>query len=213
MTRTGTTVTADKRKGMVRLFKGADQILHFAWKERSKSELELDLMLFPGDAEVFMLPRPPATGRCFAMRFKSSNGIHFFWLQDPKEDKDEQLMKDMNKHLGNAEASTSEPAPAPAPTGSSEAAAPEADDDDELAAALAMSMEGMSTPAASDAAPTPSAPPKAPADEAVDPGDDEEAAALEAALAMSMEAAGDDAPGGSDKKQDGDDDLDSDLCD
>jgi len=92
MTRTGTTVTADKRKGMVRLFKGADQILHFAWKERSKSELELDLMLFPGDAEVFMLPCPPATGRCFAMRFKSSNGIHFFWLQDPKEEKDEQLI-------------------------------------------------------------------------------------------------------------------------
>merc|ERR1711871_1496934 len=196
MTRTGTTVTADKRKGKVRVFKGPDGVLHFAWKERNKSELELDLMLFPGDAEVFPLPRPPATGRCFAMRFKSSNGIHFFWLQDPKEDKDEQLMKDMNKHLGNAEASTSEPAPAP--TGSSEAAAPEADDDDELAAALAMSMEGMSTPAASDAAPTPSAPPKAPADEAVDPGDDEEAAALEAALAMSMEAAGDDAPGNAD---------------
>merc|ERR1711871_108281 len=110
MTRTGTTVTSDKRKGFARLFKGPDQILHFGWKERKKSELELDLMLFPGDAEVFMLPQPPATGRCFALRFKTSSGIHFFWLQDPKAEKDEQLMKDMNKALGNevAEESSSE---------------------------------------------------------------------------------------------------------
>merc|ERR1711998_827541 len=115
MTRTGTTVTSDKRKGFARLFKGPDQILHFGWKERKKSELELDLMLFPGDAEVFMLPQPPATGRCFALRFKTSSGIHFFWLQDPKADKDAELMKDMNVHLGSADANASaEPAAAAA---------------------------------------------------------------------------------------------------
>ena len=64
-----------------------------------------DLMLFPGDAEVFLLPQPPATGRCFALRFKTSNGIHFFWIQDPKDEEDEAKMKNMNKELGN------EPAP------------------------------------------------------------------------------------------------------
>merc|ERR1711871_1868925 len=161
MTRSGTTVTSDKRKGMVRLYKGPDQILHFAWKQRTKSELELDLMLFPGDAEVFMLPQPPATGRCFALRFKTSSGIHFFWLQDPKAEKDEQLMKDMNKALGNevAEESSSEAVDTPM-TGSD--TVPAGDDEEEAAlmAALAMSMEGSETPAAAQPAATPTPHPR-----------------------------------------------------
>jgi len=203
MTRSGTTVTSDKRKGMVRLFKGADQILHFAWRERKKTEMELDLMLFPGDAEVFPLPQPPATGRCFALRFKTSSGIHFFWLQDPKNEKDEQLYKDMNVALGNAvaEASSSAAADATPASGDSEEEAA-------LAAALAMSMEadseGASTPAAAAPASTPAAPPKPPAGAAAEEEDDE-AAALEAALAMSMEA--DEGEGGEDDAAAGDEDA------
>jgi len=207
MTRTGTTITSDKRKGMVRLFKGPDQILHFAWKERSKSQLELDLLLFPGDAEVFALPSPPATGRCFALRFKTNSGIHFFWLQDPKAEKDAQLMTDMNNHLGSPEANAATESAAPEAVASEAVTTPAAgestsagDGDDEdaaLAAALAMSMEG-ATPAQ---------------EEAVSPGDDEEAAALEAALAMSMEAGDGGTAAGEEDKKDGDDDLDADLYD
>ena len=76
--------------------------------------LHQDLMLFPGDAEAFMLPQPPATGRCFALRFKTSNGIHFFWIQDPKAEDDAEKMKNMNKELGN------EPAPAVATSSTEE---------------------------------------------------------------------------------------------
>merc|ERR1711871_1611321 len=204
MTRTGTTVTADKRKGKVRVFKGPDGVLHFAWKERNKSELELDLMLFPGDAEVFPLLRPPATGRCFALKMKSVKSIHFFWMQEPSEEKDAQLYKDMNIHLGNEVPSEEAAAPAAEATPAAAEAPDEIDPD--LAAALAMSM-GVDTPQASGAASTPDAPPKPPAasqpaEETPAAGDDEEEAALAAALAMSMEQPEE----GDDKKADVEDD-------
>lgn len=200
-TRQGKTVTSDKRKGMVRLFKGADQVLHFAWKQRNKQELELDLMLFPGDAECFMVPQPPATGRVFALRVKGRDDMHFFWIQEPKDEKDAENIKNMNIQLGNEPAPDVEMADAAVTPATTIPAAPAAtaeedeDEDGELAAALAMSMEGAGaegaeTPAAAAPAVTPAAPaPKggavaAPAEE------EEEDAELAAALAMSMEGAG-----------------------
>eukprot|EP00658_Telonema_sp_P-2_P000608 TRINITY_DN10227_c0_g2_i1.p1 TRINITY_DN10227_c0_g2~~TRINITY_DN10227_c0_g2_i1.p1 ORF type:complete len:104 (-),score=26.75 TRINITY_DN10227_c0_g2_i1:63-374(-) len=38
---------------------------------------------FPDDAEVFALPQPPATGRCFALRLKAASRLHLFWMQEP----------------------------------------------------------------------------------------------------------------------------------
>merc|ERR1711865_569255 len=178
MKRTGTTVTADARKGYVRVFKDENQLTHFTWKERTKQGTEMDLMLFPDDAEVFMIPTPPATGRCFALRLKAANRINFFWLQEPSDAKDAEYITKMNGLLnpgGAAEADkadnsstaaqSSEPAAAP-PVGDTE-------EDEALRAALAMSMQVDDEPAV-----TPAAVPPA--------GDTEEDDALQAALAMSM---------------------------
>merc|ERR1711907_554077 len=231
MQRRGTRVTADTPKGHVRVYKDENQLTHFTWKQRTKQVAEMDLTLFPGEAEVFPLPQPPATGRCFALRLKEVHRIHFFWFQEPNAEKDEELMRECNTLLGNEAPS---PASAPSTSGvasdaaggqsSDPSAAPVPPGDDEeaaaLEAALAMSM-GVDT----------SAPAPAPADSVTDeeaelqaalamsmqvdepspapapapapvPADDEEDAALQAALAMSMQQ---DAPPA--------DDSDSDLYD
>jgi hypothetical protein len=36
----GTTVTADKRKGLVYVFQGEDSLMHFCWKDRSTGTVE-----------------------------------------------------------------------------------------------------------------------------------------------------------------------------
>merc|ERR1712166_1589058 len=155
---------------------------HFTWKERTKQGTEMDLMLFPDDAEVFTIPTPPSTGRCFALRLKAANRINFFWLQEPSDAKDAENITKMNGLLNPGGASennstaaqASEPAAAAVPAG-------DAEEDDALQAALAMSMQ-VDEPAA---AVTPAAPAPAPGGMSME---DEEDAALQAAIAMSMAA-------------------------
>merc|ERR1719305_1950135 len=165
MQRRGTRVTADTPKGHVRVYKDENQLTHFTWKQRTKQVAEMDLTLFPGEAEVFSLPQPPATGRCFALRLKEAHRIHFFWLQEPNAEKDEGLIQECNTLLGNEAAS---PAAAPSTSGAASGAvggqssdAPEtaeplpAGDDEEAAAleaALAMSMQADPQPAPAPAA-------------------------------------------------------------
>jgi len=41
----GTTVTADKRKGLVYLYQSDDSLMHFCWKDRGTSKVE-DVSIF-----------------------------------------------------------------------------------------------------------------------------------------------------------------------
>jgi hypothetical protein len=40
MNLSGTTVTPDKRKGLVYIYQSEDSLMHFCWKDRSTSKLE-----------------------------------------------------------------------------------------------------------------------------------------------------------------------------
>lgn len=100
MTLSGTTVSPDKRKGLVQVDQGEDQLMHFKWKDRTTNVTEDDLIIFPDDIE-FKRVTQCTTGRVYILKFKSSNKKMFFWMQEPKTDKDEEYCKKVNDLLNN----------------------------------------------------------------------------------------------------------------
>jgi len=93
-----TMVTADKRKGMIQVEQGDDDLMHFKWKDRTSGTVEDDLIIFPDDID-FLKVDQCKTGRVYVLKFKSSSRRMFFWMQEPKDDKDEELCKKVNDSL------------------------------------------------------------------------------------------------------------------
>lgn len=79
---TSNNVVADTRKGYIQLV-NEDDLLHFQWKERSATEAEDDLIIFPEDAR-FVPVAEAIDGRVYMLRFESSKAKHFFWMQVPR---------------------------------------------------------------------------------------------------------------------------------
>jgi len=98
MTVSGSLVTADKRKGLIQVERGDDDLMHFKWKDRTSGTVEDDLIIFPDDID-FLRVDQCKTGRVYVLKFKSSSRRMFFWMQEPKEDKDEELCKKVNDSL------------------------------------------------------------------------------------------------------------------
>ncbi|BEJ17010.1 hypothetical protein CspHIS471_0604110 [Cutaneotrichosporon sp. HIS471] len=55
-------------------------IVNFVWRNKATSRAEDELLIFPGEASFERVAADP-TGRSFALKFSSSNQVHFFWLQ------------------------------------------------------------------------------------------------------------------------------------
>jgi len=96
----GTTVHPDKRKGLVYVYQADDSLMHFCWKDRTNNKVEDDLIIFPDDCELRRVPQC-TTGRVYLLKFKSTNRKLFFWMQEPKTDKDEDHCKKVNETLNN----------------------------------------------------------------------------------------------------------------
>ncbi|KAF8895409.1 proteasome complex subunit Rpn13 ubiquitin receptor-domain-containing protein [Infundibulicybe gibba] len=89
------TVEPSPTKGAIILSRGEDELLHFAWKNRSTNEIEEDLILFPSDA-MFAKVSQSATGRTYVLKFSSSNQRHFFWMQDASSARDAEFVNNIN---------------------------------------------------------------------------------------------------------------------
>ncbi|KAI1289159.1 Proteasomal ubiquitin receptor ADRM1 [Halotydeus destructor] len=100
MTMKGTTVQPIKKKGTVYLHQSDDSLMHFCWKDRTSGQTDEDLILFPDDAE-FKRVEQCKTGRVYVLKFKSSNKRHFYWMQEPKEEKDEEFCTKINEYLSH----------------------------------------------------------------------------------------------------------------
>ncbi|XP_034552291.1 proteasomal ubiquitin receptor ADRM1-like isoform X2 [Notolabrus celidotus] len=100
MTMKGSTVTPDKRKGQVYIQQTDDSLIHFCWKDRTTGNVDDDLIIFPDDCE-FKRVNQCTTGRVYVLKFKAGSKRLFFWMQEPKTDKDEEVCRKVNEYLNN----------------------------------------------------------------------------------------------------------------
>jgi len=97
----------DERKGLVYMDQGDDQLMHFYWKERKANVAEDDRILFPETAE-FIRVEQCTTGRVYLLNFKSSSDKLFFWMQDAKDDKDEENAAKVNRLINDPQGGLAE---------------------------------------------------------------------------------------------------------
>lgn len=57
-----------------------------------------DFIIFPGDAEIKAISQC-TTGRVVLLKFKDTNRKCFYWLQEPKEEKDEEYLKKVQTYM------------------------------------------------------------------------------------------------------------------
>ena len=100
MTLKGRMVHPDKRKGLLYVYQGEDSLMHFCWKDRTTGEVEDDLLIFPDDCE-FVRVNECTTGRVYVLKFKSFSKKYFFWMQEPKSEKDDDYCRRINEALNN----------------------------------------------------------------------------------------------------------------
>uniref|UniRef100_A0A6M2DHJ8 Proteasomal ubiquitin receptor ADRM1 homolog n=1 Tax=Xenopsylla cheopis TaxID=163159 RepID=A0A6M2DHJ8_XENCH len=93
-------VEPDKRKGFLYLYQSDDSLIHFCWKDRTTGVVEDDLIIFPDDCE-FVKVSQCTTGRVYVLKFKTSSRKLFFWMQEPKTDKDDEWCRRINEILNN----------------------------------------------------------------------------------------------------------------
>merc|ERR1719316_1337169 len=72
--------------------------MHFQWMEREKNETAIDLIVI-NDAYLEKIEKC-TTGRVYLLRFTSSEKKLFFWMQEPKDDKDAEYIKTFNETIG-----------------------------------------------------------------------------------------------------------------
>merc|ERR1740138_440676 len=90
--------------------------MHFNWIDREKNEVAVDLIVI-NDAYLERIEKC-TTGRVYLLRFTSSEKKMFFWMQEPKTEKDLENVSKFNETIGATIPDKGAPKPAvsaPAP--------------------------------------------------------------------------------------------------
>ncbi|KAL0344955.1 UNVERIFIED_CONTAM: 26S proteasome regulatory subunit RPN13 [Sesamum radiatum] len=80
----GTRVVPDSRKGLVRIGRGEEGLVHFQWLDRYLNVVE--------DVNQ-------TSGRVYILKFHTDDRKSFFWMQEPKAENDTQLCNSINFYL------------------------------------------------------------------------------------------------------------------
>ncbi|KAI3447284.1 hypothetical protein Pfo_003949 [Paulownia fortunei] len=93
----GTRVIPDSRKGLVRIGRGEEGLVHFQWFDRSLNVVEDDQIVFPDEAVFEKVNQ--SSGRVYILKFHTDDRKFFFWMQEPKAESDTQLCNSINFYL------------------------------------------------------------------------------------------------------------------
>uniref|UniRef100_A0A7N0UMK7 Regulatory particle non-ATPase 13 n=1 Tax=Kalanchoe fedtschenkoi TaxID=63787 RepID=A0A7N0UMK7_KALFE len=94
----GKKVVPDTRKGLIRIGRGEEGLIHFQWLDRDRNIVEDDQIIFPDEAVFEKVHQ--ASGRVYILKFNTDDRKFFFWMQEPKDENDKQLCRSLN-HLLN----------------------------------------------------------------------------------------------------------------
>ncbi|KAL8130222.1 hypothetical protein V2J09_019377 [Rumex salicifolius] len=93
----GKRVIPDTRKGLIRLTRGEEGLVHFQWLDRVQNVAEDDMIVFPEEAVFEKIDQ--TAGRVYILKFNSDDRKLFFWMQEPKSDGDSELCRLFNMHI------------------------------------------------------------------------------------------------------------------
>lgn len=90
----GTRVVPDTRRGLVRVARGDEGLLHFQWLDRTSNVVEIDQIVFPDEAVFEKVQQTP--DRVYILKFREDNRKFLFWMQELKADGDSQICSSVN---------------------------------------------------------------------------------------------------------------------
>ncbi|WCJ34664.1 regulatory particle non-ATPase 13 [Euphorbia peplus] len=90
-------VVPDTRKGLVRIARGEEGLVHFQWLDRLQNVMEDDQIIFPDEAVFEKVNQ--ASGRVYILKFNTDDRKFFFWMQEPKVEDDWQLCSSVNYYI------------------------------------------------------------------------------------------------------------------
>ncbi|WOL10602.1 regulatory particle non-ATPase 13 [Canna indica] len=93
----GIRVIPDTRKGLVRIGRSEEGLVHFQWLDRTQNLIEDDTIIFPDEAVFEKVAQ--SSGRVYILRFNSDNRKYFFWMQEPRAEEDLQICNSVNCYI------------------------------------------------------------------------------------------------------------------
>ncbi|GJN11519.1 hypothetical protein PR202_ga29718 [Eleusine coracana subsp. coracana] len=93
----GTRVIPDTRKGLVRIGRGEEGLVHFQWLDRGQNVVEDDQIIFPDEAVFEKVTA--SSGRVYILKFRHDDRKFFFWMQEPNADEDSQICIQVNAYI------------------------------------------------------------------------------------------------------------------
>ena len=93
------------RRGMLQLMRDDTGLMHLQWKDRISSAVDFKRTVFP-DEWRFSIVKQCEDGRLIWMKFKQAAGSsvtkdHFFWLQEVKDEKDQEFCDKLNEYIND----------------------------------------------------------------------------------------------------------------
>ncbi|CAA7408303.1 unnamed protein product [Spirodela intermedia] len=93
----GTRVIPDTRKGLVRIGRGEEGLVHFQWLDRGHNSVEDDQIILPDEAVFEKVSQ--SSDRVYILKFSTDNRKFFFWMQEPDSNRDMEICDSVNDFI------------------------------------------------------------------------------------------------------------------